>query len=242
MNRKSLQISRQAAPIRMQTVQKLREAIADDYFEPGERLYEKELSEKLGVSRTSFREALRQLEAEGLVVTVPNQGPIVTKVSLKEAEDIYQIRELLECYAARLFAERATDEQVRSLAQAVNDLENACLTEDIMEFLKVKTKVYDILFSGCGNLIAHSIFRSLIARVNFLRKTSLAQRSRPRNSVAEIQAMLRAIEERDPQGAYDRCLEHVRRASVLALQGLCREPVLDEVIKVVEEKHGTRGV
>ena len=72
-------------------------------FEPGERLYEKELSEKLGVSRTSFREALRQLEAEGLVVTVPNQGPIVTKVSLKEAEDIYQIRELLECYARPLY-------------------------------------------------------------------------------------------------------------------------------------------
>lgn len=74
MNRKSLQISRQAAPIRMQTAQKLREAIADDYFEPGERLYEKELSEKLGVSRTSFREALRQLEAEGLVVTYPTKA------------------------------------------------------------------------------------------------------------------------------------------------------------------------
>ena len=178
MNQKSFQISRQAAPIRTQTLRKLRKAILDSYFKPGDRLYEKELCEQFGVSRTSIREALRQLEAEALVTIVPNQGPIVTRVSQRDAEDIYQVRELLECLASRLFAERATDKQVRDLAGAVDSLERAYLADDIRAFLKVKTTVYEILFSGCGNNVAHSIFKTLIARVNVLRKTSLSQPGR----------------------------------------------------------------
>jgi GntR family transcriptional regulator, trigonelline degradation regulator len=75
----------------MQTLQKLRKAILDGYFKPGDRLYERELCEWFGVSRTSVREALRQPESECLVCTIPYQGPIVTKLALEEAEDIYQV-------------------------------------------------------------------------------------------------------------------------------------------------------
>lgn len=239
VNEKSFQVSRQAAPIRTQTLRKLREAILDDYFKPGDRLYEKELCEQFGVSRTSIREALRQLEAEGLVFTVPNHGPIVTKVTYRDAEDIYQVRELVECLASRLFAERATDEQVRDLAGAVDDLEKAYLADDMREFLKVKTRVYEILFSGCGNRVAHSFFKSLIARVNFLRKTSLSQPGRTRDSVAEMRAILRAIQERDPEKAYEKCLEHVRRASAVALELLRRESMPEEALQAVQEQHGS---
>lgn len=235
VNKKSLHILRQAAPVRTQTLQKLRQAILDDEFKPGDRLYEKDLCERLGVSRTSVREALRQLETEGLISTVPNQGPIVTRVSYEEARDIYQVRELLECLASRLFAERATDEQVHELARSVDDLEEAYLAGSMNDFLNAKTKAYEILFSGCGNQVAHTIFRSLVARVNFLRKTSLSQAGRPAESIAEIRAILRAIEERDPEKAYTECLEHVRRASAVAMEWLCRQRELEQTAKCVEE-------
>ncbi|MEW6112499.1 MAG: GntR family transcriptional regulator [Thermodesulfobacteriota bacterium] len=240
MKQNSFQVSRQAAPIRTQTLRKLREAILDGYFKPGDRLYEKELCEQFGVSRTSIREALRQLEAEGLVSTVPNQGPIVTRVSYAEAEDIYQVRELVESLAARLFAERASDDQVRDLTEAIDELEKAYLANEMREFLKVKTTVYEILFSGCGNKVAHSIFASLVARVNFLRKTSLSQPGRTRDSVAEMRAMLTAIQRRDSQGAYEKCLEHVRRASAVALALLRRQSELEEADQTMERRHGKR--
>jgi len=230
VNHQSFQISREAAPIRTQTLRKLREAIVDGHFNPGERLYEKGLCEQFGVSRTSIREALRQLEAEGLISIVPNQGPIVNRVTYSEAEDIYQVRELLECLASRLFAERASDEQVRDLAAAMEDLERAHLADDRTAFLKVKTTVYEILFSGCENQIAYSIFNSLVARVNFLRKTSLSQHGRTRDSVAEMQAILKAIQDRDPQKAFEKCQEHVRKASAAALESLRMQSTADEVV------------
>ncbi|MGO9569271.1 MAG: GntR family transcriptional regulator [Desulfomonilaceae bacterium] len=242
MNHKSFSIDRQAAPVRMQTIQKMREAILDDYFKPGDRLYEKELCEQFGVSRTSVREALRQLEADGLVTTVPNQGPIVTRVFPDEAEHIYQVRELLECLACRLFAERATDEQVLELARSVEDLEKAAALGDVGQYLNVKNTIYEILFSGCGNSVAHSIFKLLFARVNFLRKTSLSRPGRPRESTAEIRAILKSIQERDPQGAHERCLEHVRKASAVALEGLRRKLAADVADNLVEEQHGKRPV
>lgn len=238
MNRNSFQIDRQAAPIRMQTHQKLREAILDGHFKPGDRLYERELCEWFGVSRTSVREALRQLESEGLVWTVPNQGPIVTRVFLEEAEDIYQVRELLECLACSLFAERATGEQLDDLTRSVGELEDACAAGDVGQFLNVKTTVYEILFSGCGNSVAHSIFKSLFARVNFLRKTSLSRPGRTRESVAEIKAILSAIQRRNAQEAHEKCLEHVRKASAAALEGLRRELETEKAGKFVEEQHG----
>jgi GntR family transcriptional regulator, trigonelline degradation regulator len=242
VNHKTFNIDRQAAPIRTQTIQKLREAILDDYFKPGERLYEKELCEQFGVSRTTVREALRQLEAEGLVGMVPNQGPVVTRVLLDEAEDIYQIRELLECLACRLFAERATDEQVLELTGTVADLEKASDAGDVGQYLAVKNAVYEILFSRCGNLVAYSLFKSLFARVNFLRKTSLSRPGRTQDSVAEIQAIVKAIQERDPQAAHDRCLEHVRKASAIALDGLRREFASQVTGNFVEEDDGKQPV
>jgi DNA-binding GntR family transcriptional regulator len=242
VEQKTFSIDRQAAPIRQQTIQKMREAILDDYFKPGERLYEKGLCEQFGVSRTTIREALRQLEAEGLVAMIPNQGPVVTTVSLEEAEDIYQIRELLECLASRLFAERATDEQVLELTRYVADLQSASAAGDVAQYLAVKTNVYDILFSGCGNRVAYTLFKSLFARVNFLRKTSLSRPGRTRESVAEIQAILKAIQERDPQAAYERCLEHVRKASSAALGGLRREVASPAAGNLMEDQHGKRAV
>ena len=86
--------------IQAQTANKLRDAIVDGLFAPGEKLSEADLCRQMGVSRTSLREALRQLEAERLVTIIPNRGPSVTQITWDEAAAIYETRELLESRVA----------------------------------------------------------------------------------------------------------------------------------------------
>lgn len=217
MSDHSLQVKREAAPIRKQTTDNLRAAIVGGRFKPGERLNEKKLCQLTGVSRTSVREALRQLEAEGLVTTLPNKGPVVTKVTCEEAKDIYEVREQLEGLAARLFAEKADDLQVMTLAVEVARLDKAHQEDNIVEYLKAKNEFYEVLLQGCGNQTVYSIIRSLLARVNFLRTTSLSTPQRMGRSVAEIQRIVEAIQRREPQAAYEACIEHVRNAAASAL-------------------------
>lgn len=112
-------VRRVAAPLRQQVVGELRESILAARFEPGTRLVEKVLCERYEVSRTVVREALRQLEAEGLVRIVANRGPVVATLSPQEAASLYEVRGALEALAGSLFAQRATDEQCAALQQAL---------------------------------------------------------------------------------------------------------------------------
>ena len=100
------QVERVAAPLREQVFDLLRREIVEMRLRPGQRLVERELIERIGVSRTTIREALRQLAAEGLVTTIPQKGAIVAIPSPKEATEVYEVRALLEGAASREFAER----------------------------------------------------------------------------------------------------------------------------------------
>src|SRR6478735_8814033 len=111
------------ATLRQQTVATLREALLNDVFKPGEQLVERKLADLTGVSRTSIREALSQLEAEGLVTRVSGKGMIVTRLSEDEALRIYEARAILESAIARLFVQRATDDEVDELAGRIAEAE-----------------------------------------------------------------------------------------------------------------------
>lgn len=217
MSMKDLKVSTEAAPVRMQTVNNLREAIIEGRFKPGQRMYEQELCDLTGVSRTTIREALRQLESEGLVATLPNKGPIVTQVTLEEAKDIYQIREVLESLAVRLFAENADDDQMASLANAFAKMEKALETNSTRELMRAKNEYQDILFSSCGNLLIQKMTSSLRARVNFIQAKALSIPDRARKCVSENKMILAALQNRDPGEAEDTCKQHIRNATQMAL-------------------------
>src|SRR5512138_3023456 len=117
-----MQIARESATLRLQVEEKLRKAIATGRFRSGERLVERELCALLGVSRPSVREALRQLEAEGLIVTIPHRGPAVATIDVHEARELYEVRALLEGFAGRKAAMVATPAQLAALEQAVTKL------------------------------------------------------------------------------------------------------------------------
>lgn len=215
-----MRIEAVVAPVRRQVVAALRSAIMSGRFAPGQRLVEKELCDLMGVSRPSVREALRELEAEGLINNVPNRGPVVARVSAEDARGIYQVRGVLEGLAAKLFAVHATDEQLAKLERAVDVLEAAYRAKDVGRIMEVKSRFYDVLFEGSGNNIIGSVVRTMNARVNFLRCLSLSTPSRLPASIREIRAIVTAVKRRDPEAAFQASIAHVDGAAAAALQSL----------------------
>ena len=118
-----LRVGRVAAPLREQVLDVLRQAILDFRLKPGQRLIERELIEQIGVSRTTIREVLRELAAEGLVTTIPQKGAIVVVPTAEEAAEVYEVRAALEALAARRFVARASDKEVEALRAAFAEVE-----------------------------------------------------------------------------------------------------------------------
>ena len=209
-----------SAPIREQTVKNLREAIINGFFKPGERLVERKLCKLLGVSRTPLREALRQLETEGLVEIEPYSGPKVAAVSLEQAKEIYQIRVLLESFAFKLFAQHAAEKDIKALRTAFEKIKHAVDKGQTDQLVKLKDGFYETLLKRCGNQLISSMLMSLNARIAFLRRTSLSQSGRPTQSVAEIEKIVDAIEKRDADAAWDASIKHLIMARKNALEKL----------------------
>lgn len=217
----ALRIVRNPAPIRAQVVDTLRQSILDRTFKPGQRLIERELVELTGVSRTSIREALRELAAEGLVTTIPNKGTVVTSVSPMVASELYQLRSALEGLAGRLFVKNASDSHRRQLVRALQNLEKAVAKGEPM--LKAKDHFYDVLFEGAGNESLRAMAESLHARVSVMRSLSLSLPGRPVESVAELRAVVDAIQANDAEAAARACSFHVEQAGRAGLVGLFAE-------------------
>lgn len=213
----NLRVSTTAAPVRQQVAERLRAAIIECRFERGGRLVERELCSLMGVSRSSVREALRQLEAEGLVTLIPNAGPMVASPTVTEAKEIYEVRAVLEGLAGRLFVERASDSEVDRLARVVERMEKACCARDITALHKAKTRFYEVLAKGCRNEVLADQLTRLRARVALVRGTSLDDEARADESLIEIQRILKAIQRRDPEATYRACIDHIREAATLAL-------------------------
>jgi len=218
----SLRVERAPAPIRSRVLDNLRQAILDRKLAPGQRLIERELVELTGVSRTSIREALRELAAEGLVTTIPNKGTIVAQVSLEEARQLYQVRSVLEGLAGRLFVENATDAQRRALATSFRAVERAA-SKDSAIWLAAKDKFYDILFEGGGNEALRAISSQLHARINLLRSLSLTRPGRALEAVAELADIVAAVAANDAEAAAKACSRHVDNAGEAAFGQLALE-------------------
>jgi GntR family transcriptional regulator, trigonelline degradation regulator len=216
-----VQIQRVAAPVREQVLKQLRQAILEMRLPPAQRLVERELIEQTGVSRTTIREVLRQLAAEGLVTTIPHKGTVVASPSLKAAAELYEVRAVLEGMAARQFAERATEEHMarirEALAQIVASAEDDAAGPAMLE---AKRLFYDALFDGAANETLQEIVQGLQARVMVLRRASLAQPGRPARTVEEVREIVRALEARDPERAAAACVDHVNQAARTILEAM----------------------
>lgn len=206
--------------LRHQVENVLRQAIMSGRFAPGARLIERELCESLGVSRTSVREALRKLEAEKLVRSVPHKGPIVAVISQQEASELYALRGLLEGFAAHEFARLASDAAIAQFGEAAKELRAQATAQDQAGVLKAKTALYDVLLDNCGNALVKEILNSLYSRVNLLRATSLMHPDRLPSSLREIDKLYKALKARDADEAQELARLHVANAEKAAMRML----------------------
>ncbi|WP_459615881.1 GntR family transcriptional regulator [Bordetella sp. 2513F-2] len=211
-------VQRSASVLRHSVTENIRNAILLGRFRPGERLPERELCEMTGVSRTLVREALRQLESEGLIHVIPYRGPVVERLLPEQAQGIYQVREELEGLACQLFADRATDAQLAALQAAFQALKRALTQGAALEQLSAKNFFYQCLLEGAGNEALTTTLRLLNSRVMLLRSTSMQAPGRARKSVAELAALMERLEARDGAGARKAGSLHVRNAASIAIR------------------------
>lgn len=213
----SFEIVKTVAPLRRQVFDGLRQAIISGRLKPGQRLTERELMAMMNVSRTVIREALRQLETEGLVALVANRGPIVRELTKAEANDLYRMRSVLEGFAARLFTENASDEDVAKLASELDAVEKAYAEGDAEEILRSKNTFYQIMTDGAGSETLAQMLGTLHARIWRWRALGLSHADRrggrSEETIENLRSVLAAIRDRDADAAETRMRVETQQAA-----------------------------
>lgn len=199
---------------------RLRQAIVSGRFPGGHRLVERTLCDQLGVSRSVVREAIRTLEAEGLVETVARSGPVVARLDWEQARQIYAIRQLLEAEAAAECARRADAAVKARLQLALAGLEAAFGAEDPQALQDATAGFYETIFRAAGHEVAWDIVQRLNGRISRLRALTLATTNRRISGPAHMARIAGAICEGAPDRAAAAVRDHLTEAADLARRAL----------------------
>jgi len=217
-----LRVARDLPTLRDLTTEKLREAIMVQRFKPGQHLVERDLCEQTGVSRSSVREALRHLEAEGLVERRGNRGLFVASITADEARQIYEVRAAIEPEMARLFAARATKDDIALLQSSLAGMERAIRSRVIADYVRALDAFFDTLIGGTRNEIAVRIVRTLRARISYLRgiTTGRAEAARQRETLGLMKDIADCASRRDGKAILVQCRAFIERSAAFAIKVL----------------------
>lgn len=202
-------------PIRNVVYDSLRQAILDGSIPPGERLVESELAETLNVSRMPVREAIRKLEAEGLVEHQPRKGAVVKAFSEEDILEIYTLREAMEALAAVQAVRRATEEEIRRLEKAMDEIDRLCdLGEkaDAAEVFEANRVFSEGVIAACHMPRLIQVINTYKEYLERFRRVTLADSSRRELVRREHRGILEAIRDRDEKRAEALTREHIRGA------------------------------
>ena len=203
---------------RDQVLERLRDAIIAGHFRPGDRLIERELCERMGVSRTSIREALRHLEAQHLIQVEPRRGPVVTRVTRKQVAEIYEVRALLEAALVRRFAETATDADITALRRIYENLRQARSSGDVSRIIVLTKRFIEHMMDVVDHELIGDMLRKLTARISVVRVLAIAVPGRLEESGRELAIVMEAIERRDGDLAARSLTTYVLNAAEAALK------------------------
>lgn len=152
-------------PLRDVVFNTLRQGILTGILKPGERLMEIHLAQKLGVSRTPIREAIRMLELEGLVTMVPRKGAIVAMISKQDLSDVLEVRKALDCLATELACQRISDEQKELLQNVAREFERSVASKNVMKIAESDVKFHDVILQASGNKRLIQLMNNLAERI-----------------------------------------------------------------------------
>lgn len=198
--------------VREHALDKLRSAISRGLYPPGHRLVERELCEALGVSRTSVREALRQLQAENLIEVGKRRNITVAVISSKDADDIYMMREILETTAVKRFVANADANAIKTLQRIHKDLRKIIHQGDVRELSVMASEFYQTILNASGSKVIADMARPLLTRVNYLRMRSMSEPGRLEDGIHEWDRLMAAIEAGDADAAAEAMGEHLAAA------------------------------
>lgn len=216
----SLLVERPERLLRDRVTDVVREAITRGDLPPGRRLTERELVELTGVSRTSLREALRSLQAEGLVERSGARGLQVAALTADVVHELYDVRGPLEAAAVELFVHHASDDQVAQLREMIQPEVSAGAGDDQLAGVR---DFYQLLLDAAGNSILQQMFGSIEARIHALRRISLRTGGRAESSRRELLEIVDLIESRDAPAAAAAARAHVEAAKAAALSALTEQ-------------------
>jgi len=190
----------------------IQDDILNGKYKPGDSLVEARLSQELGVSRTPVREALKQLELQGLVKSTPNKGTVVTGITTQDIYDIYTIRMKIEGLAARWAAEKITQEELAELKEAVELEEFYTMKNDVGQLYKFDNNFHYIIFKASKSRPLMNTLSTFHHYLQRARNTSFSTPGRARKALKEHQAILQAIMDRDSERAEKLTEKHIRNA------------------------------
>jgi len=213
MKFEKLNIDDRYSPLHEKVFEVVKEKILMGVLKPGDALIETKLSEELGVSRTPIREAIRQLELEGLVYTIPHKGAIVAGVSTQDIEDIYTIRMLLDGLAARLAAIKLNQEEEDELTEIITLMELYTQRKDVARVMKTDSRFHELIYRASKSKPLEHVLSTFHSYVIRARVTSFETPGRLESAYEEHKKIYEAIIKRNADLAEEYAKKHVANAA-----------------------------
>ncbi len=196
-------------PLRDVVFTTLRQAILRGELKPGERLMEIQLANKLGVSRTPIREAIRKLELEGLVLMIPRKGAEVAEITEKNLRDVLEVREALEVLAVQLACEKMNEEQIERLKIASKEFEETLVENDITQIAEADVRFHDVVYEATDNKRLVQLLNNLREQMYRYRVEYLKRETVRQTVVEEHEELIQAIIDRNKEGAATNICKHI---------------------------------
>ncbi len=196
-------------PLRDVVFNTLRNAILTGELEPGERLMEIKLADKLGVSRTPIREAIRKLELEGLVVNTPRKGAEVANISSEDLRDVLEVRRSLEILATNLACDKITEAELTELYDNIESFRASMETEADTDIALMDVGFHDIIYKATGNARLIQILGNLREQMYRYRLEYIKDHDSWHRLLTEHTVIYEAIKKRDKEAAATAILSHI---------------------------------
>lgn len=191
----------------------IREAILEGQYQPGDILRESAIAKELGVSRTPVREAIRQLELEGLVHSIPNKETVVSGITEEDVQDIFMIRSKLEGLSGRRAAERITEAELERMEEIIDLTEFYANKNDLNHLKELDHDFHDVIYRATKSKTLEHTLSDFHYYIQKARKASIATPGRAKEVLKEHRAIYEAIKKRDADEAERLIDEHVQKAA-----------------------------
>lgn len=210
-------------PLRDVVFNTLRQAILKGELKPGERLMEIALADRLGVSRTPIREAMRKLELEGLVVMIPRRGAQVANITEKDLNDVLEVRIALENMAIEKACKRMTEEQVDKLWKAEREFERTMAEGNLVRLAEADVAFHEIIYQASDNRRLIQVLNNLREQIYRYRVEYLKDEETRNVLVKEHVELYEAVRDRDVARAQQISFQHIENQRKAIIQSIAAE-------------------